>query len=292
MFARRNDIPFDGDPANRFLPWLVALMTFLSGLAVSLALILSDAAARWEAGVVGSLTVQVPLNFGPDSQRKLGLVLDVLKSTPGVIDARPISKDESLKLVQPWLGDAGLWNDLNLPMLVEVAVEPAVAIDQGALQLRLEAVVPGTLVDDHKQWLDRLVAAATGLQLLAFLVLALIGGGAILSVVFAMRASLAVHHDIIELLHLMGARDAYIGRQFRTHALKISLKGGTAGTIGAIVTLAILAPLFDQIGSGLLPPISLGWGGWLLIACLPLAAALLATITAWIAVDRALAEMM
>ena len=60
--------------------------------------------------------------------------------------------------------------------------------------------------------------------------------------VFTARIGLAIHHSVIEILHLLGAQDAYIARQFQVHALWLGLRGGVIGGMAAAVTVAILGP--------------------------------------------------
>jgi len=35
LFRRQTDIPFDQDAASRLLPWIVAIMVYLSGVAIA-----------------------------------------------------------------------------------------------------------------------------------------------------------------------------------------------------------------------------------------------------------------
>ena len=60
MTSRAIDIPFDRDGSGRFLPWLIALMVYLAALASSGALALDGALERWDRGLAGTLTVELP----------------------------------------------------------------------------------------------------------------------------------------------------------------------------------------------------------------------------------------
>ncbi len=53
---------------------------------------------------------------------------------------------------------------------------------------------------------------------------------------------MSVHRDVIELLHLMGARDGYIAAQFERQALRLGLGGGVVGLALAVATLLALGP--------------------------------------------------
>ena len=66
-------------------------------------------------------------------------------------------------------------------------------------------------------------------ELLALALTALIAGAAAATVMVATRASLAVHRETIELLHLIGAQDGFVARAFARRALGMGLRGGLIG---------------------------------------------------------------
>src|SRR3546814_20799414 len=67
---------------------------------------------------------------------------------------------------------------------------------------------------------------------------------------------LAAHQRSIELLHMIGAQDPYVARQFQNHALRFGLRGGLIGLLGALPTLYLARLLLQRIDSGLLPELS------------------------------------
>jgi len=97
-------------------------------------------------------------------------------------------------------------------------------------------------------------------------------------------------------LHLIGARDGYIARQFERHALRLGLKGGVAGLALAILTLVGIAAAATQVGAlddavRVLPALSAPAVEWVLLLLLPIAAGLVAMLTARITVLRALKRL-
>jgi len=145
---------------------------------------------------------------------------------------------------------------------------------------RLAAVVPGASVDDHKQWLAGLLRLIDAVRLVAAIVLGLVVLAAVATVVFVTRTGLDVHRRVIDIVHLVGATDGYIAGQFQANALTLGLLGGIGGLALAGLTLVVVAALLSGIDENLLPPLSLAPGQWILLAALPLIAALLAMLTA------------
>jgi cell division transport system permease protein len=66
-----------------------------------------------------------------------------------------------------------------------------------------------------------------------------------LSVAFATRGAMASNRPVIEVLHVIGARDGYIAGQFQRHFLWLGLKGGAIGGIAAMA-LFTLAGSFGE----------------------------------------------
>jgi cell division transport system permease protein len=128
-------------------------------------------------------------------------------------------------------------------------------------------------------------------ELLATIVVALVCLAAMLTVIFVTRTGLAVHRRVIEIVHLIGARDAYVAGQFQAHALRLGLIGGVAGAALAALTLIGLQRLFAGLGTPLLAGFGLSAAHWAALALLPLAAALVAMVTARVTVLRSLARM-
>ena len=117
--ADRNDLPLSEDDSTRFVPWIIGVMAYLAALALAAALMLSNIAAEWSAGLEGTLTVQVPISDDATADQKDQRVLSavrVLLATPGVDSARPIPLAEVAEMLEPWLGAAAKSNDLPLPL--------------------------------------------------------------------------------------------------------------------------------------------------------------------------------
>ena len=297
MLRARLDLPLERDGSVRFLPWIVALMVYLASLALAGTLVVRDAVERWDRGLTGTLTVELPAaSAGSRADGAVELALKVLRTTPGVVRADPVDARRTAALLEPWLGKDIDAEDLPLPRLIDVETEPRVGVDLAALGQRLAAAVPGAQLDDHRRWLDRVLRTALALEIVAGMVVALVGLAAVLAVVFATRTGLAVHHGIVEVLHLIGARDGYIARQFEWHALRLGIKGGIAGLVLAIATLVGVAAAAAQVGAigdavRVLPALSAPAIEWALLLLLPVAAGLVAMLTARITVLRALKRL-
>ncbi len=292
MLKRRSAMPLHDSAANRFLPWIVALMVYLAALALTGVLVLDSAIAHWRSGHVGTLTVQIPPAEKGATNAQATAALEALHETPGVAAARLLERDELVALLEPWLGKGNVAPSLPLPQLIDVRLDPDAAQARRAVEARLQAMAPDAKIDDHGVWLERLAAAARSLQAMAIAVVVAIGAAAVGTVVFTTRTSLTVHHETVELLHLIGAHDAFVARAFAWQALRLGLRGGLLGLGLAVVTLAMVQSVAANIEAPLLPSPSLSLAAFGAVAALPVACALIAMVTARLTVVRALARML
>jgi cell division transport system permease protein len=216
-----------------------------------------------------------------------------LRQTKGVVAADALQPEDTAKLLQPWLGSSVAIANLPLPHLIDVRVDPRATIDYPTLRKQLDSIVPGAQLDNNRSWLGgvrefalRIEGVITaGVMVVTALIVAII--------IFTARIGLAIHRSVIELLHLLGAQDDYIARQFQVHALSLGLRGGVIGGAAAALTVVILGPAGHMLE---LPvPIAaygiFDWRLWLLLIVTGLAAGGVAMVTARITVLRQLARM-
>jgi cell division transport system permease protein len=293
ILRRRSDLPLERDESSRFIPWIIALMVYLATLALAGALVANSAVERWSRGLSGSLTVQIMPGEDSDAKERdvrVETAMALLLGTPGVTHAEVLSDQRIARLLAPWLGEEAM-RELPLPALIDVRIEPGAALDLKALGERLAEAVPGATLDDHQRWLSQLVRLGRSVELVAAIILALIGMAAAAATVFGTRTALAVHRNVIEVMHLIGAPDSYVARQFQAHALALGLRGGVLGLVGAVATLFGVEYLAGPIGTGLVPNFALLPWQWGVLVLLPLATALIAMVTARATVLRSLARM-
>lgn len=290
MAFGKADLPLSRDASGRFLPWLVAFMVYLATLALVASMIMNALVERWDHGLADRVTVQIPAPESDAAEARIDSAIDVLTSTPGVAEVAVLDDSEVSALLDPWLGDAGLARELPLPTLIAVTLDSEAPADLGTLGVRLKAAVPGAVVDDHQRWVGGLVSLTRSIDLVAALVVLLVGFAAVITVIFVTRTGLAIHHQVIELLHLIGAQDSYVARQFQTHAMKLGFKGGILGFAAAIATVYGAGLLLSDSGRVLLPEFTFGPRAWIALCALPLLATLVAMLTARWTVLRTLAR--
>lgn len=274
---------------------IVAVMSFLACLALGGVLTLSQLAAQWTQGLSGSATVQLlpSTQISPDDQIKE--TLSVVTRWPGVLSARAIEQNEARALLEPWLGAGNVIDDLPMPRLVEVTLKPGQPIELEGLSRKLSDTVPGAQLDDHGRWNAELASFAASSAAIGWSVLLLIAIATLAIIIFATQAGLRTHREIVEVVHMIGARDVFIAREFQNHFLWLGIRGGAIGLVIAILTLVGSSLLWDSratpVAAQYLPQLvgSPLLYSWLLVV--PLALGFIAMITARMTVLRVLGRM-
>ena len=278
-------------PPTGFTAWLTLFsagaMAFLAVFALALSLATGRLAERWGDELARTATVRIS---APEAQMaaQTAAALRVLETTTGVARARALDDAEQAALLEPWFGPDLPIDQLPIPRLIEV-IETAEGFDADGLRLRLQAEVPGAVLDDHTRWRAPLVRAADRLRLLGWLSLVLIAGATAAMITLAANAALAANAQVIQVLRLVGARDSYIARAFVRRFTLRALGGAAIGMgLGCLAILAL--PSADAAGGFLTGLGFQGWH-WLWPPVVPVLAAVVAFFATRAAARKTLEEM-
>ena len=266
-------VPKDSITA-RSLTAVVAIMTFLASLTTGIAMLVVSAASDWQSEVSREVTIQVRPMPGRNIDADVHAVSDIAHAAPGIAEIHAFSKEESARLVEPWLGAGLSLDDLPIPRLIVVKIAPGMRPDFAALGQALAARVPTASLDDHRRWIDRLRTVAESALFGCVAVMALVWVVTILSVTFATRGTMAANRPIVEVLHYVGATDSFISSQFQRHFLILGFRGGAIGGGVAMLLFGLLevvknwggaeTPASDEM-AGLFGSFSIGIAGYLAI---------------------------
>src|SRR6185369_10349690 len=239
MRAEASIVPEDSI-SGRALLAVIAIMTFLAALTLGAVVLVRMAAGEWQSAVAREVTVQVrpsaDRNIEADVQRAAALA----SATTGVAGVRAYTKEESGRLLEPWLGSGLALDELPVPRMIVVRIAPGETPDLAGLRTQLAAQIPGASLDDHRAFIDRMRAMARSTVAVGLAILALVLAATMLSVIFATRGAMSTNRQIIEVLHVVGARQSFIAGEFQRHFLLLGLKGGALGGLAAMILFALV----------------------------------------------------
>ena len=283
--------------AGRTLVLLIAIMTFLSGVTLGGVVLVQKSAIAWSSDVGRQVTIQIRPMEGEVMDSNIRTAISLAEAIPGVSDAHALSLADSEKLLEPWLG-AGLdLSQLEIPRLIVVDLGDPKSVDLDRLSKDLQAVKGATL-ETHAAWRQQLNTMAGTLVLSGVLVLVLIVVATVLAVVFATRGTMASNREIVDVLHFIGASNAFIAGEFQGRFLALGFRGGVIGGLGAVLFFFVVAGAAgslvpDQASAQLgflFGRFSLGFDGILGIAAVVPVIASLTAITSRLTVRRFLSQ--
>ena len=229
----------DRSIAGRSLMAVVAIMTFLAALTAGSVQLIAAAAADWGAEVAREVTIQIRPAEGRDIETDVARAVAAARATDGIAAVEAYSREDTERMLVPWLGEGLDLKDLPIPRLVVLKLTPGATPDFLALRKNLAAQVEGASLDDHRFWIHRLSAMANTMVLAGLAILTLMIIATALSVVFATRGAMAGNRDVVEVLHFVGAHDSFIANEFQHHFLWLGLKGGIIGGGAAALSFSL-----------------------------------------------------
>jgi cell division transport system permease protein len=274
------------------MPWVIAIMMFLTVLAAAAGLALSAGAERIEGQIGNRVTVQIVEANAELRTEQARAVASALQRLDGVAAVRIVPEEETAALLEPWLGEPAADAEIPVPAMIDVDLAPDGRARLPAIRVETRRLSPAAVVSDVAEWLEPLSTLMVSLQWLAAGLVALMIGATAATVVLAARASLNTHNQTIEILHLMGATDPQIARLFQRRIALDVLFGGLLGFAIGLLVLVLIGGRVAAIGSELLGSAALPAYAWALLILLPIAGAILALLVARVTILRALGRLL
>ena len=282
--------------SGRALVAVVAIMTFLASLTTGAVVLVRSAAVAWQSDVAREITIQIRPVDGRDIEAEMRAAAEIVRNWPGLGEIRPYSREESARLLEPWLGSGLSLDDLPVPRIIVVKLASGRTVDFAALRRTLSERVAGASLDDHRAWAGRMRNMANASVFAGVGILILVLAATVLSVAFATRGAMATNRPIVEVLHFIGARGGYIASQFQRHFLMLGLQGGVIGgglamlvfaVAGLAADLSLATAGGDQLAV-LFGRFSLGFYGYIAILAQIVLIAAVTALTSRHTVDRTL----
>jgi len=285
--------------AGRSLVAVVAIMTFLASMTTGAVVLVRTAASDWQAEVAREITIQVRPQTGRDIETEVRKAEDIARAAPSVTEVRSYTKEESRRLLEPWLGSGLALDDLPVPRMIVVKVAPDARPDLASLRKTLNEQVAGASIDDHRGWIEQMRAMSRTAVMGGIVILLLVFAATVLSVTFATRGAIASNRPVVEVLHFIGAPDSFIAGHFQRHFLWLGLKGGALGGGAAILLFAFAEIVSSWLTGGadadrvsaLFGTFSIGTAGYLAVAVQVVVIAVLIAATSRQTVNRTLQSL-
>lgn len=275
------------------MPWVIAIMLFLTLLVAAGGLTLAEAARQGGQDLARQVTVQIIESDPTQRAAQRAAVTRTLRKLDSIAEVKPVPDADVRALLEPWLGTGVMDADVPVPALVDVRLpsEPT-AETLTRLQSTLRSVAPNIRVDSHSSWMAPFFDLMRALLWLAAAVFLLLLVATSAVVILAVRSTLNTHRETIEIMHMMGGTDVQAARLFQRRVALDALLGGIVGFIVAAVVIIAVGGRFAAVEAGLLSGAHFPYYGWAILALIPLAVMALAMLMARMTVISALKRML
>lgn len=278
MLPEKTDLPLWEDPSAKYVPWIIALMVYLATAVLMTALTVGDIVDHWHQGFANKITIEIPpsldeadyLYNNQTQKRHEQAVVHILKQTEGIKSFRPLPASEIIHVIEPWFGKHADLSDLPLSMLIEVELETYNPETITLLEEKLKQQMPTVSLEDHRVWQHGIFNTLSAIRIIGLCIVALIIFATVSTIMFTTQTSLTIHRQIIEILHLIGAHNTYIAKQFQYHAMQLGLRGGFIGFFLTFLTLFTLHYFLRDIDLDFLTGAVSAWDIWAIAIMIPL----------------------
>lgn len=287
----RELIPLSRNDPSRFLMWIFAFIIYLTILSLTTLLVFENALNRWNSNDTLSLTIQLMPVQDVEFEEQIDKVKNILEEFDGIKDIYILSTLENLALIKPWIETQMIPSDVPLPRLIDVQFKDGSGLSAKTLTLKLNNSISNFHVIDSKQLINNVMDTNQSIRLLAVAFVILISLTAVVSVFFCTRLGFSIHKNVIELLHLIGARDSYLAAQFQRQAIILGLRGSILGCTFSVATLYGTWHVVTHLNASVFPSNLLPYWKWLMLTVVPIITIIIAGITARLTVVKELKKM-
>ena len=275
------------------MPWVIAIMVFLTVLAAAAALTLSSATTSTGEQLSREATVQI---LAPDPavrDREQRAAQRALVQLPQIVRADAVPPADVEALLAPWFGGGSIAEDIPLPALIDVTLaRPVDDMMLASISAAVLDVAPSARIDADSAWLEPVLQAMQSLQWLAAALILLLAIATAATVVLAARSALGSHSATIAIVHLLGGTDLQISRLFQRRMALDATFGSVLGFLAGAAMLVGLSHQLAALETPLLNPST--FSPWLLAPLLgiPVITVLLAMLMARLTILGALRKML
>jgi len=283
--------------AGNALTVVIAIMSFLACLTAGAVYMINQSARAWVNDIASEITVELDPVNAADIEKKMTLVSLFLAKQVGITRVKPLTAEDSAKLLEPWLGHSDALSELPIPRLIAVEIDRSSPPDIKAISEALSQNFEGVTLDDHRRWRAEIRTLTRSAALGGLAVLGLVAAATVAVIVSATRSAMASNREIIEVLHFVGATERFISREFERHFIGLGVRAALVGAISATLVFLLMPTVMRLLGgegalvtdpSRLVGSGELDFPGYLLCVLVVFVVAALCMITSRLGVIRVL----
>lgn len=242
-----------------FMTAILALLSFLSIMALGIALSIGTGVMRWNNQWESFATVQVTDLKKSDDIKKI-----IDKNSDKIDTINEITTEQMQDLMAPWISSGGDILKNYLPKMWEIKFKSTQDMNSVGEQISKNARFL-----THSDALSPSTSAGWKMIAISSFILLLILGTIGVCISYIARNTALLHRRELEILNQVGASDKFVAHQMQIIVGKISLIAATIGFCVATPVLLIVISVAHSARVGLLATLGISSIGWILLLLLP-----------------------
>lgn len=242
-----------------FMTTIMALLTFLSVIALGVAIAIGSGVARWNTQWDLMATIQIMPGQNADAVVK---TLDANKDK--IASVKKVSTDEMSELMRPWISGGGAVMKNYLPEMYEIKLNK-----KSDMKFFVEKFAGNARFLSHSAALSSATNAGWRMIAISGLILVLALGAIGVCISFIARNTAMLHRRELEILNQVGAHDDFVAKQMQIIVGKISIVATAAGFIAAAPVLMLIISAAHHARVGLMAMMTLTGTGWIALILMP-----------------------
>ncbi|MDR2464563.1 MAG: hypothetical protein LBD36_03085 [Holosporales bacterium] len=247
----RRTIPVGSVQNSRSLSLIFSVLIFLLSFVATCVFLFSQGFHKWERGNSYKVTVEIPVDLQSinNQEQITNKVMQELNSMPEVLKIQRVDPEKLKAMLTLWAGDKGISNtDLHVPVLLDVEFNSSNQIDIENIKQKLRQISMDINIENHNTWAQKLVVFGKSLKLVTMVIGSFILLCTIIIVILVTKSALQAYYSTLDILRLLGAKNAYIARIFQNQILKSSFYGGICGVCLSIPTVYAFVIVLKYLG--------------------------------------------
>jgi cell division transport system permease protein len=225
MFSNRNQTLLSDEASLRPFRLMIGCLVFVLTLVLTGTLAINHFIATFSTDLHENKVFEVNLS-GLDATQHQNTILvlqQTLNAVPGVRETviLPLSEKEGFA---------------PSTIFMEARVNSQVPMHMDEVLLKLRQILPSVHMQSHMFVHSNLMYLQKSLYIFSLSIILLISTTIIVAISLITKSGLRVHRNVIDILRLIGAPNAYISKQFQWLAFKIGI---TSSIFGVILGLSI-----------------------------------------------------
>lgn len=242
-----------------FMTVVISVLTFLSVLALGIALSIGTGVLRWNNQWEKYATVQV-INL--DNTKVIKKIFE--SNSDKLESVNEISQSEMERMMKPWIS-SGAKLEKYLPQMFEIKLK-----NSSDMEFMRKEISSRAKFLTHNSSLKTSMNAGWKLVSITVFILALMLVSIGVCISYISRNIAMLHKHELEILNQVGATDKFIAHQMQIIVGKISTLASTIGFVLAIPIIFMILQTAHSARVGLLATLALSGIDWLILFILPI----------------------